>query len=513
MRSKKRSRDSLNTEGADVSTNLSLCCSILGIKSDECIVAKNGLLIPGTFNLECNNLDVIKDRLDGAFKADFGVRMMQCDTNWKPSFDGQCILDLVFGHSKFGYGHKFNNDFASKLMYDHVALVEYLNQFIFVVNNPYQYWFRCYDQETYQEQSLTTLKEKFSEAAVKIWLRSDRKKEFVKSDFIIDEQKVDTDIFNMYVRPPMLELEYQRSLDKMCPKILDFLKRIISNDDNERFEYIMKWLATMLRYGKTGICLVLLGKKGTGKSTFIQLASALIGKEYYSSLENIHDLNSQFNSQLYKSIIIGIEEVGEKAFKNRTTQNKLKAYITEPSVRVEKKGMDSFTARNNCNFIICSNFSNPVDITEDNRRFTVFEVNDCEMQNHKYFNSLMEELKDQTVIQHLRYYLYYCVSATSDFLEVLHTPEEKELLKGDELPSDAFVQQFITNGVTYKSAWLNYEIWTEKNGNLRCKESDFRKSLKRYGYITERTGKDNLTCIFAVPVKAKSESCNPSNKS
>lgn len=374
-------------------------------------------------------------------------------------------------------------------------------------NKPYQYWFRIYNEEKHQEHFLSTLKDKFSDKAVAIWLRSDQKREFVMSDFIIDDQQVDKDVFNMYVRPSMLDIKDHKALDTLCPKIHDYLKRVISGGDNERYEYILKWLEKMWKYGKTGICLVLLGMKGTGKSTFVQLASEIIGKDYYSSLENIHDLNSPFNNQLYRNILIGIEEVGDGAFKNRTTQNKLKAYITEPSVRVEKKGVDSFTARNNCNFVMCSNFSNPVFATEDNRRLTIFKISDCEMQNDEYFEGLRKELEDQTIIQQLRYYLYHCVDDTPGVLKVLRTPEEKELIRNSVLPSDAFVQRFVTDGMVFRSAVTDYQKWAQKNGAFGARESDFQKSLRKYGFETRRNGKNNLTCISVIS-SAESEISN-----
>jgi hypothetical protein len=213
---------------------------------------------------------------------------------------------------------------------------------------------------------------------------------------------------------------------------------IIADNNEQTFDYLIKWLAKMWKHRQTQKALVLLGCKGIGKSTFIELASELVGREYVSQLKNIDDLKLQFNNFMHGKVLVGVEEVSEGAYKDKTTQNLLKTYITEPYMRVEQKNVDSFSAKNNCNFVICSNYSSPVDITEDNRRFMILTVNEREQNNIAYFTALRKEIHNTQVIQPLRSYLYHYVEIP-ECLDILKTEKEKELLIQNTPPYDIFV--------------------------------------------------------------------------
>jgi hypothetical protein len=93
------------------------------------------------------------------------------------------------------------------------------------------------------------------------------------------------------------------------------------------------------------------------------------------------------------------------------------------------------------------------------------------MQNSEYFADLLKELNDQTIIQQLRYYLYNSVAGCDEILNVLHTPGEIKLRHSCELPSDTFVQLFVTNGMLYRDGFSGYQKWGIENNVTFVKES------------------------------------------
>jgi hypothetical protein len=92
--------------------------------------------------------------------------------------------------------------------------------------------------------------------------------------------------------------------------------------------------------------------------------------------------------------------------------------------------------------------------------------------------------------------LYNRVANTDELLHVLHTPEETELIRScEESPSDTFVQQSVVNGMLYKEGLSGYKSWGKENDVPVVKESE---SLRKYGFKTRRSGKNNFTYIFAM---------------
>lgn len=464
---------------------------------NACIVSDDCLIVPGV-SAESIDVKALKDNLKQKYMVDFNISVKSAVSDWIPKFSGTNLMNEVFGIQKAGFGFKFNFGFMQFLLKYPIALVAYLNQFIFIVDNPDKYGWRSYDDCKYQLGGLYTLKQRFSDEAVAVWLQSDCKKSFIKVDFIVDDKCSDENVFNDYSRPPMQSYG-RENIWRKCPRIYDFLMRIISNNDQQVFEYLIQWLAKMWKQGQTQKALVLLGCKGIGKSTFIELASEIVSREYVSNLKNIDDLKSRFNNFMYGKVLVGVEEVGEGAYKDQTTQNLLKTYITEPYMRVEQKNVDSFSARNNCNFVICSNYSSPVDITEDNRRFVVLAVNEEEKQNIEYFSELRKETHNNGIISSLRYYLYHNVEIP-ECLSVLKTEKEKELLVQNTPSYDIFLSQVFqisddSQGRLFREVFDEYSEWCKLNGEKACSDQKFSQCLQRHGFKSQRVGRKKLTMI------------------
>ncbi|KAI3656569.1 hypothetical protein MP638_000555 [Amoeboaphelidium occidentale] len=379
--------------------------------------------------------DVLKQKLNVSATLSL-IDSSEC--KWDPSFDGWCLINDVLGSREPGHGLKFNLEFSRYLLPYTDALVEYLNQFIFVVDIPTCYGWRSYDEGQYQFDTLSILKERFSNVAISKWMFSDSRRSFMKTDFIVQNEKQESTTYNTYNRPEMIDYG-SGSIWDICPNIHKFLLNIVANKDPNCFQFIVTWMAKMWQHGQTRIALVLLGGQGIGKTTFAELAGTIAGEEYCVPID-MKDLKNQFNNCLHEKVLIIVNEVVAGAHKDESLQNRLKTLITDPTLKVELKGVDSFKARNNCNFIICSNNNSPVDIPEDNRRFVVLKLNEEKKQNQEYFQKLREEIKNQYVIKALRHHLYYNVKVL-ECLTPFRTEMEKELVNLNASSTDVFVSE------------------------------------------------------------------------
>ena len=127
----------------------------------------------------------------------------------------------------------------------------------------------------------------------------------------------------------------------------------------------------------------------------MNFCKALVGEKYTCKIEDIKRLDNKFNVFLKSSILCNVEEVVCNAGDYHSVQSKLKSLITENTMMIEPKGVDSYMIDVSCNFIISTNENNPVKITEDNRRFCVLDFSNARRNDSEFFGNL------ETVIREL----------------------------------------------------------------------------------------------------------------
>jgi hypothetical protein len=86
------------------------------------------------------------------------------------------------------------------------------------------------------------LKKRFSNDAVSKWLLSDSKRSYIRRNFIVRDENEDPDEFNIFIRPEIAKT-LEDSIWSICPAIHDILIRIVSNNNQKTFNYIITWLA------------------------------------------------------------------------------------------------------------------------------------------------------------------------------------------------------------------------------------------------------------------------------
>jgi hypothetical protein len=235
----------------------------LGV-GDNNVVHDNCLLLYG---LPQENIDVAaaEATLKQMFGIDFKISLrsstlsasLTSGDSWVTLFGEGGLIHDILGSPKSGFGLKFNHEFAKYLLNYNDALVQYLNQFMFSVDNPTCYAWRSYDEDQFKLTKSSTLRERFSDAPVSKKLLSDSKRSYIKTDFIVREEKVEADVYNLYRRPEMAE-SITGSIWDVCPAIYDYLKRIVANNNQKAFDYIIAWLTKMWKHGQSQKDLVLL---------------------------------------------------------------------------------------------------------------------------------------------------------------------------------------------------------------------------------------------------------------
>lgn len=176
--------------------------------------------------------------------------------------------------------------------------------------------------------------------------------------------------------------------------LLDFMKKIICNNDNELYKYLITWLRTICKtpWNKTQTVLLFYSSQGTGKGSFVNWLIKWLFGTYNSTYASVNTITQKHNKTLSNKIFIGVDELPtlEKQFHNLF--DTLKGLITEPYITIEPKGLETYMIDNLCNFIFMTNNKNSIKIEKSDRRYVVFEISESKVGDFDYWDIMHKEV-------------------------------------------------------------------------------------------------------------------------
>ena len=166
---------------------------------------------------------------------------------------------------------------------------------------------------------------------------------------------------------------------------------VICDSGQERFDYLMGWMARMVQHpAEQGeVAVVMKGGEGTGKGTLAKALLRIVG-QHGLAISNAKHLVSNFNGHLRDAILLFADEAFFAG--DRAHVGVLKSIITEPYLTVEAKFQNAVQMPNFLHVMMASNEEWVVPASLDARRFFVLEVNDCAKNNHTYFAEIWAQM-------------------------------------------------------------------------------------------------------------------------
>ena len=179
--------------------------------------------------------------------------------------------------------------------------------------------------------------------------------------------------------------------DDLSAFFVQFVKDLTSSENDDICAELLNWAAFILQNpnGMTGTVPILTGKQGCGKSTLANVFFKLFAP-YSEKLNTLASISSQFTGNLEGKKFIQIEEIENVSEFSSSIENKLKGYITDDTICIEKKGLERYTAENVANFMGTSNYASPVRITANNRRFWVVKCSGDNIGKNDYWRKIHE---------------------------------------------------------------------------------------------------------------------------
>jgi hypothetical protein len=232
-----------------------------------------------------------------------------------------------------------------------------------------------------------------------------------------------------------------------CEQFLSHIREVLCSGVEEHYEYLIKWMATIVqRRARTGIAVLLRSdEEGTGKGFFAEAFGGLFGR-HYQQINNPEQMLGKFNDHLQRLSLVNADE----AFfaKDPRHRNALFGLITERKFNVEPKGCGVFEAVNHLNFIITTNARHAIPVGPTARRFFALNVSNAHVGDTDYFDAMEDELKgggQQALLHHL---LYRVDLTAFDLRKVPKTAALREQAAHSRSGIDALIETIAHN------AWL-----------------------------------------------------------
>jgi energy-coupling factor transporter ATP-binding protein EcfA2 len=471
----------------------------------------DGLYVLKDPNFSEDILINVKNRIKHLLGYEIDIILKPTETNWKPEKGEDNIINL-FPKIDNENGNVFSKQVCRKLFLDCFDdnkkviqnfvpfFMNYLNDYICVFDYPHSYGWRRDTNKLFEQRKKMQLCDRIGIKEFEFWNSFDDQLSFERCSFVVDKEDskfTNERIYNTYKRPKTIEFEllenetYDQGIERVCPTFFDFLLRIISNGNVLSFIFLKNYISKMVQVGKTGILIALMGKMGCGKSTFVDLLRLIIGDEYFQKVDDINQLNNNFNGEYERAIITSIEELTAESGEFHRVQNKLKTLVTETKIKIERKGIDSYMSESLNNYILCTNNNNPVAVNSDNRRSFITKISSKEQRNTEYFSKLYKEVKSN--VEYLRYY-FNTFNYTKDLNSIRpKTEAEQDVLELNLNFTEKFIEELnldFAHAIQLNDIYIDYKEYIKENDAKKMDKRYFVAELKKKGYKIKKNEND-----------------------
>lgn len=226
------------------------------------------------------------------------------------------------------------------------------------------------------------------------WLKDPHMKTYSRVSY---EPSNDPTIF-VFPEPPLPSFVYTTYTcqpNNNALPIFDGLLDILTNKQYPIKTYILNWLAHLLQKPMElpGVALIFNGQKGAGKDTLGDfIGEFIIGMKYYQNYSNQSQYFDKHDEAKANKFFVKIEEINKKSLEEGINGEIFKASITTPILNFNPKNKQFYNLKNTMRIIATSNNSNPVDITQKERRYVISVVSPEKIGDSDYWCMIRSEL-------------------------------------------------------------------------------------------------------------------------
>lgn len=321
------------------------------------------------------------------------------------------------------------------------------------------------------------------------WLESNLRRSYREVVFCPPPQAPDTRDYNLWkdfaVAPQ----------DGDCALFLRHIYEVICDENVEIYDYLLDLLTKMMKEPGTPaeVAVMLRGDQGTGKGIFVRALMKIFGR-HAIQLDNMKHLVGGFNAALSGKILVFADEAFWAG--NKASIGALKRLITEPTLTIERKGIDAVEEPNYIHLFMATNEDWAIPAGLDERRFLALKVPPTHKQDTAYFAALEHELKTGGIAAFLHLLLNRPI--TSDLRRVPKTSELRNQQERSLPPLLEWWQDCLHEGALPNphvigwpsGAWVpvpplyeSYKAWTEQRKQYPLTNVKFGADIKAYAFV------------------------------
>lgn len=209
---------------------------------------------------------------------------------------------------------------------------------------------------------------------------------------------------------------------KNVQEFLELFKFVICNNNNNSFDYLIKWLARVVQtktiMNKT--LPVIIGSQGCGKNTLLEPFFYILGGSANNNVADIEQITGRFND-LIKGVHLMLLNEMDNMTSNYKGLQKLKSIITDGYQTIETKGLPTFRIKNIGNYIMVSNNKQPIQDEIGDRRIVYFYCNDYYSSHKEDYIARYQKItrRDENIEdEDNEYYNKFCCELYKELLEI-----------------------------------------------------------------------------------------------
>ena len=309
------------------------------------------------------------------------------------------------------------------------------------------------------------------------WLKDNDKRSYKQLEFS-PVHKANVEYYNTF-QGFDCELPFQYEHNETA---IDIFKKHISHlTDNhqESIDYLISYIADIIQNPDRppGTAILLKSPQGHGKDLFMDIISKMLNISYVCRTEDIKDVLGNFNTAIKDKVICVINELeGKDGWEYR---DKLKGLITCENLNINEKGIKHYKQKNSLRVFIFSNRMNPIEISQDDRRFCVFKSH-YKKPTPEYFNKLVDILDNKNSL----YSIYNYLKQYKIDINLRHNrPKTKaydNMKEGNINPIFNFLNEIINNDRLQEYFEKDEYNIHKKTGDILMKVTEFYQSYKIY---------------------------------
>jgi len=268
-------------------------------------------------------------------------------------------------------------------------------------------------------------------------------------------------------------------------------------------DYLLAWLACMFQYPERPLSyLALIGGQNVGKSILGESIALLIDGGGVVGVDNLLQQKSQFNGVLEGAVLCTIEETNLGS--SDSAMEKIKAWVTAPTIQVRKMYSEAIRVQNYCHFIQTANSVSALPKFGNNdSRITVIEVSRParDIPKGKLFERLIAEgpAFTHTLLNHK-------LPTAGGRLQVpvVETPLRQSIAELNETQVETFIRKHCILDVNLRTFLDDFRLGLNSSMAADTKNPDLKRELNSSMNLTGvqvRRSTGNRDVIFGLGLK------------